>query len=424
MSGMNQHNLDHIKDIFERETGVSLTPQPVFPKTKRIVLAAVLVALVFAMAAFTTVVFTPLNGDKLSLGGQYVGNGIIAVTVTNDSSKELRLQEQVKLYKWVGGKEIPLDGEKIIFDETRVEPHSQKVIRIDLTEACDWSLLEQEIPKGQVYYLLLTNRNFLFGHDWMCSFTLTQPEETVQPPEKVQSPPENENPETVPEALRFYFEESFENQLPAFNEANFQYLQRVDELLKRQEERIILPVSPSIMVMGPSDRKDLPGLADLPKGMILDKTAPEDRQYLLTGAEWMTFDTHGHLVGASMEDKVYAICAMMPQYAGETDGGVLIPVRYLAAYRREEIKGDGCIFLHGQLCNLTEMAGYVAYEDEKFTFYDVTHLFYTDLEKHIDQFLATRTDLYCDDGVRERIRNVCNYYGRAENVEMKYPENP
>lgn len=426
MTKMNQQNLANIKDIFERRTGVSLEASRKGRKGlgRMMLAAAIMVMLTLSLLAFSTIPFTPLDGDALALAGEYVGQGVISVKIQNGSDKRLVLQEQVKLIKWVGGEEIPLQKDKVSFDAHTVEPHSENLISIDLSRACDIQALEQENPPGQVYYLLLTNRNFLFGHDWICSFTFTKPEKPEREPavDKIQE--RETNPDGIEEELRAYFQESYENQLPAFEDAHFQYLQTVDELLKRQKERVLRPVSPSIMVLGPSDWKDLPGLADLPEGVILDKTVPEDGQYLLVGTEWMTFDTRHHLVGSSMEDKVYAICAMMPQYAGETDGGVLIPVRYLAAYRTEEIKQGGNIFLHGRFCSLEEMAAYIAYKDEKFTFYDVTHLFYGDLEKHIDHFLTTRTDIYCDDAVRERIRNVYDYYGQTENVEMKYPEYP
>ena len=45
---------------------------------------------------------------------------------------------------------------------------------IDLSAAYDFSVLEQPLVDDH-YYFVLTNNNFLFGQDWMCSIEFTEP---------------------------------------------------------------------------------------------------------------------------------------------------------------------------------------------------------------------------------------------------------
>ena len=63
-----------------------------------------------------------------------------------------------------------------------------------------------------------------------------------------------------------------------------------------------------------------------------------------------------------------------------------------------------------------ELKGYKVYEDQQYTVYEVTDLFYTDLDAYLDYFLTTRTDIYSDEQVRQRIRNIYDYYKVKENL--------
>ena len=66
-------------------------PRPVM----RTLLIAALIALILAVPGCARFLFSPLNGDALSLGGTYRGNGIVTVEVKNGSDKELKFQKQL-----------------------------------------------------------------------------------------------------------------------------------------------------------------------------------------------------------------------------------------------------------------------------------------------------------------------------------------
>ena len=203
MSRMTQRNLQNVKKRFSEETGVDLRggkPRPMVRKT--LVLAAV-VAAFLVLTAFTWPLFSSLDGDELSLYGTYEGNGMVAVRVENRSDKQLSFQKQAKLMRWVTSAEVPTLGGEIEFENTEFPPHSEGVMRLDLSEAYDVQALEQSSTNAEWFYLVLTNNDFLFGQDWMCSIRFAIPEEapeTVGNPES--SAVEPEILEEIPLTLR------------------------------------------------------------------------------------------------------------------------------------------------------------------------------------------------------------------------------
>lgn len=433
MKKFNQNHERTIRLIFEEKTGVDLAPaHKMHTRTnwKAVYAAAVLVAVMLTMVSCAYVVFSPLGGDELALSGSYAGNGVVEVTVTNGSEKHLWLQENVRLVSWAadGEEEIP-HGEVHFEGNTSIAPSSSEIIRIDLSDAYDIPRLEQvENPK---FYLLLTNKDFLFGHDWMCSFSFrasepepTEAREVVQSTEAentevaVSTEAESTKPieingtpfgvepeimENIAPELRFYFENAYNGESASKNELHFYYQEKVRELLLRTDKRIVQPAAPLLLVN------------KTPENVTFDETFPQDIQYQLVGQNHLALDGCGRMVGSLFSggdsDRALMIQAMLPNYRGQTDGGVYLPLLYLFTYPRSEIQSnDDCAFIYGQLLTFDEMAPYKVYQDGEYVVYDMTHLFYTDLDAYIDYFITTRTDIYFDETIRQRVHNIFDYH--------------
>lgn len=423
MKRMNQRNLRNIRGIFEEKTGVSLDPihrQPAFPVRKLWVLAAAVLASL-AMAAFTWPLFSSLDGDALSLSATYAGEGVILVSVENRSDKMLEFQKQTKLMRWVSSEELPrLPGEPI-FENTVFKPHSRGVMTIDLSPAYDMKAIEENYNREEWFYLLLTNNDFLFGQDWMCSVSLgtaePEPESTENIPSVSADPAVAEE---IQEELRFYFEDSYGGELMAFNGANFQYQQKVDELLARFGGTVVPALGPVLMVGGPSEfLEPEPMMGKPPAGTVFDKAIPEDRQYLLTGAEWSYTDGYGRMVAAA-EEKSWVQTAMLPQREGETDGGVSLPLVFLFVYDAQQAKPEHYAFIYGQLHSFAELESRKVLEDEHYAVYNATDLIYRDVDAYLDHFLTTRSDVYCDAEIRRRVHNIYNFYQDPDNIRAMY----
>ena len=100
----------------------------------------------------------------------YQGDGRFEIVIINDSDKELELQDDVKVMQWSTSKEVEGDSGKIRMSGQTILPHSQGVVSIDISEGYDVKAMEENLPEGDWYYFVLTNNNFAFGQDWMCSF--------------------------------------------------------------------------------------------------------------------------------------------------------------------------------------------------------------------------------------------------------------
>ena len=111
-----------------------------------------------------------MNGDDAMFAMVYQGDGRFDIVVINNSDRELKLQDKVKVMQWSTGKEVEGDNEKISMEILTIAPHSQGVVSIDISEGYDVGAMEENLPDGDWYYFVLTNNNFAFGQDWMCSF--------------------------------------------------------------------------------------------------------------------------------------------------------------------------------------------------------------------------------------------------------------
>ena len=421
MAGFRKKNLRHIKNIFEEKTGADLNPahrtRQRQPGRTALILAASL-AVCLVLVGFAQPVFSPLNGDELSLGGTYLGDGIVSVHVENRSDKELKFQEQVKLMNWGTAQEVESTGGRVTMENTVFPAHSEGTMTIDLSEAYDVEALETIQPgeAGTIYYyLLLTNQNFLFGQDWMCSFSFRDSsEEPAEEPESTEAetlPPEPVEAviaEDIEEELRFYFEEAY-NLPMAFNEQNFVYQQKVQEVLRRFDGTVVAPVEPMLIV------------GRTPEDVVFDPEVPMEQQYLLVGENYHIIDGYGRIVAGFNSptgwEHALTLKALLPSYRGETDGGVYMPLIYLFTYEVSAIREDNTYaFIYGQLLSFAEMEQYKFYEDDQYAVYEVTDLFYTDLDAYIDYFLTTRDDIYFDEQVRQRIYNIYDYFKDKENL--------
>ncbi len=113
-------------------------------------------------------IFSSLKEDELGLSSVYEGSGVVSVHVENRSEKDLEFEPQPKLIQWTTGEEVERISETVIFENTRFAAYSEGVMTIDLSQAYDIAELEKPLSEDW-YYFILTNENFLFGQDWMCS---------------------------------------------------------------------------------------------------------------------------------------------------------------------------------------------------------------------------------------------------------------
>lgn len=410
MDRMQKHNLYNIKRTFEKKTGTRLSSPPVQVRRnplKSALIAAVLSVFCLLFAAFTYPLFSPLDGDALTLSSVYEGNGIVSITVENRSHKELDFESKTKLYHWITGEEVPLLSDEIIFEGTTITPRSTGTMTIDLSGAYNMEELEHSIEKDW-YYLLLTNDNFVFGQEWKCSVFFGNETEKLESPDEPFYSPDPVILSNIEDELRFYFEDDYVGAF-AGNPLNYEYLQKVEEYLLRCGKKIIPSVNPGLMV------------SPIPDGVILDETYPVEKQYTLAGQTQSIHDAFGKFAGASETEYVQILQTWAPTEKGAEDGFWSIPLMFFSTYEISAIEStEDCAFIHGQIVSFGALEPYKVYEDDFFVCYNVTHLFYTDLRNYVEELVAMNqflgNEYYYDEQIYSRIENIFNYY--QENLEI------
>ena len=177
MDSFKRTNLQNIKDIFEKRTGVDLDRGKSFQPFKMAVIAAAVILCCLSATAFTFSLFSSLSGDDLGISAAYEGNGVVSVWVENRSDKDLHFQSALKLMQWSTSEEIaPIAEKNVSFSGTHIPAHSSGTMTIDLSEAYDIAMLETPLAGNDWYFFVLTNNHFAFGQDWMCPVDFAEPD--------------------------------------------------------------------------------------------------------------------------------------------------------------------------------------------------------------------------------------------------------
>lgn len=172
MEKYSRKNLKNIQAIVQNKTGVVISANRKLTKYKirRMALLAGCLLCFVTLSAFGYVKFSSLNGDEVGFALAYQGGGRFEIAVMNFSDRELKLQDNLKIMQWSTSEEVEGNNEKIKIAGLTIAPHSQGMVSIDISEGYDVEAMEENLQDGDWYYFVLTNNNFAFGQDWMCSF--------------------------------------------------------------------------------------------------------------------------------------------------------------------------------------------------------------------------------------------------------------
>lgn len=366
MSELKKENLENIKSIFEEKTGVELPRRKSLRRSAKIAIALAAVVACLSITAFAGVQFSSLEGDELALGANYEGNGVVAISVQNNSDKLLEFDEKFYLRRW-SGDTVAVDMSAVRFENTAFAPNSSGIMRIDLSDACDVAELEQPLAAGDHYYFLLTNNGFAFGQDWMCSVDFAPRAEKdptdIEPIEQADiAPSSSEDGRThIEESLRPYFENVSMDIIMRRQQA-YEYIEAYTALLENFEGEVVESVSPCL----PGNRLDL-------------------TQPLLTVAASAEY-AHRTFHRWTGVDADYRIIATDGEYAYAVDAvlhNLSVPALFILSYEREKIKDDAYAFIHGRLIPFAELEPYKVFEGEGKVSYEISRLIFDDPAEYL-----------------------------------------
>ena len=407
MSKFTKQNLSNIRFVFEEKTGVDLKHKAYTCRStiRRTVLIAAILALCVTLAAFTYPLFSPLDGDALTLSGSYEGNGIVSIQVENRSHKKLEFQPQTKLVKWITGEEVTPLSDAVVFGDLTVAPHSTKTITLDLSKAYDMALLEQSLFT-EWYYLVLTNYNFVFGQEWKCSVYFGAPQLETPPTDEPLFTVDPAIIAQVEEELRYYFEDDYTG-LFAANPLHYEYLQKVEELIQRNGKRFVASVE-SLLMLLPDESE-----------WYFDREYEGFESRIPNSQNVTIQDGFGKLIGSGEHEQIKYLCYYAPVAAPENtemaDFSFCIPLLYYSTFIKSEIQSpEDCTLIHGQILSFAELEPYKVFDNGSLVCYDVTHLFYTDLRAYVEDVVeyrwATNQDAYMDEEIFAEIQETYDHY--------------
>lgn len=407
MSKFTKQNLSNIQTAFEEKTGVDLKRKAFVcrPTIRRAVLIAAILALCVTLVAFTYPLFSPLDGDALTLSASYEGNGIVSIQVENRSHKKLEFQPQTKLVKWITGEEVRPLPDAVVFGDLTVAPHSTKTITLDLSKAYDMALLEQSLFT-EWYYLVLTNYNFVFGQEWKCSVYFGAPQLETPPTDEPLFTVDPAIIAQVEEELRYYFEDDYTG-LFAANPLHYDYLQKVHELMQRSGKRFIASVE-SLLMLLPDESE-----------WYFDREHEGFESRIPNSQNVTIQDGFGKLIGSGEHEQIKYLCyyapVVDPESTEKSKGLYCIPLLYYSTFIKSEIQSsEDCTFIHGQILSFAELEPYKVFDNGSLVCYDVTHLFYTDLRSYVEDVVeyrwATNQDAYMDEEIFAEIQETYDHY--------------
>ncbi|MBP3371961.1 MAG: hypothetical protein J6L88_05475 [Clostridia bacterium] len=410
MQRFRSSNFSNIQTMFHEKSGVDTKPHTKRHKAQK-TLALLLVVLLsgFSLSAFGYAKFSTLAGDELSLYSVYRGEGVVEIHVENRSSTDLKFQPQLKLMRWVGAQELPADG-TVDFENTNFPAGSSGIMRIDLSDAYDIAMLEEPL-QDDYYYFVLTNNNFLFGQDWMCSVFFAQP--MISPTEPIQpiSPQQAGTALTaqIEPGLQHYFEQETITDPMARNQMVDAYFADCAQLIQNADGHVVSAVSPLLLI---DDSDDL----------IYDENVPLHMQRGLMGLHQNLLDGFNIPVGGSYDEHALVVWGCIPQNKGDMDGGRAIPLSFIFTYQKSDIESaEDLVFIRGRFLTFAQLEEHKVYEDSEFVSYEVTHLFYSDRDAYIAAMLAQNPDVYFDESIKRRLYNMMDIYTDNERLsEMLY----
>ena len=396
-----KRNLDNIKGIFESRTGVDLSCAKKIRRPVRTVLALAAVLACFTVTAFGMSMFSSLDGDDLGFNAVYAGDGIVEIQVENRSNKNLEFQEKLKLMRWSTGEEIIPDADsKINFYGMEVPAGQTGAMIIDLSGAYNIKMLEQPL-EDDYYYLVLTNNNFVFGQDWMCSVNFCDVESRGAG-DGILDEGNDDSDETqvtdghiiteVPEELRWYFKEPYFNTNER-GQAAYKYTEAVNKYLADFNGEIAMPQAP---------------------GLILDTTSK------LIGENYSSMDAYFRIMGRCPSDEALVISAVLPTTKyNNGDGGEALPLFYIMTYSKSDVENTDCAFIYGHLMTFDELKKFKVYEDEQYVCYEVSGLIYSDVMEYAEGYINYGGSLIrWDDNAKELLLEIYDTY--KDKMEFYY----
>lgn len=369
-------------------------------------LCAVSAAGIGTVMAYGSRLYDP---DDLNFTAEYMGNGIVEIEIYNGTDKTVYFQDSYRLGSF-DNTIIPELSDKRDYNSKKVKSEQRETVRIDLKKSYDISGIEQD---DSVYYILLTDDNFVHEHDWQCSFRFVQ--QASVPDEE----PEADRPETPTVQPEYY--ESADSKFSFYFEGD----PDSEDILSDYYEA----VQKDISAMGDSyvSARSMTCFPEYSLFVTEYERSPlnngEDNSYMFVSGRGAELDhTHRCILGEIYYDisdgeKVYnrkdGCFQIYVEYSDKSGGMAQLPVFTGVSFAAEEVSSEKYCFIHGRFYKFSELEDMKIFEDERYVIYGINRLLFDDTEAYLkDNIKNCDTDEF--EQTFERAMCVCGYF--EENI--------
>ncbi len=369
-------------------------------------LCAVSAAGIGTVMAYGSKLYDP---DDLHFTAEYMGNGIVEIEIYNGTDKTVYFQDSYRLGSF-DNNVIPELSDKRDYNSKKVKSEQRETVRIDLKKSYDISEIEQD---DSVYYIQLTDDNFVHEHDWQCSFRFVQP--TPVPDEE----PEADRPETPTVQPEYYA--SADSKYSFYFEGD----PDSEDILSDYYEA----VQKEISAMGDSyvSARSMTSFPEYSLFVTEYERSPlnngEDNRYLFVSGRGAELDhTHRCILGEEYYDisdgeKVYnrkdGCFQIYVEYSDKNGGTIQLPVYTGVSFAAEEVSPEKYCFIHGKFYRFSELEDFKIFEDERYIIYGINRLLFDDTEAYLKNNIQNcDTDEF--EQTFERAMRVCGYF--EENI--------
>lgn len=369
-------------------------------------LCAVSAAGIGTVMAYGSRLYDP---DDLNFSAEYMGNGIVEIEIYNGTDKTVYFQDSYRLGSF-DNIAIPKLSDKRDYNSKRVKSEQRETVRIDLKKSYDISGVEQD---DSLYYILLTDDNFVHEHDWQCSFRFTQPEPI--PNEETKSelyeapavqPEYYESAETK---FSFYFEGD-----PDSEDILSDYYEAVQKEISAMGDSY---VSARSMTMFPEYSLFV---TEYERSMLNNG---EDNSYLFVSGRGAELDhTHRCILGERFYDisdgeKMYnrkdGCFQIYVEYSDKNGDTIQLPVYTGVSFAAEEVSPEKYCFIHGRFYSFSELEDMKIFEDDRYVIYGINRLLFDDTEAYLRENLQNCAADEFENTLQKAMR-ICGYF--EENI--------
>ncbi len=417
MKSMNQNNLRNIRTRFRDQTGVDLKSHS-RPRVLGILAAVLAVCLMLCALAgpeglrvlaqeVQKVFHIGQDDPKIAVSASYEGDGIVLLTIENYTDQEMVFDSpRFRLLLASTGIPVePISEAALTADSQTIPAQGMGTFVLDLNGVYDVEALEQPLADDHYYFVF---EEFPMPQSASLGSPLFIVRFAPSTSNKKEASPLGVYPELLermePELREYAQNITAERYWWQENNAADQFRDQCRALIDAQPGTYVPPQIPEGWKLSTENL-----------GVLFNDQLSEDDQSQQVTFRHSSYDPRLNLpYTSSLEEQIWVLYTGIPEREANK-GTVLanheLPLAYFAVFdSAQAAQPEAFTLLFGQLLTFGELEMYRVYDDGAYVCYQVTDLFYQDLDAYVGDFLNQQSLVWYDEEVACQIRETYLYF--------------